>query len=214
MIKAVLFDSDGTLVDTNNLIIESFKHTLKSHCNLDLEDKDIVIYFGEPLPVTMQRFDKENAECLVNEYRQYNEEYHDRMISKIEGVKEGLIKLKNMGIKTAVVTSKRKKTVTRELKMFEIYNYFDAIVTPEDTERHKPDAEPALKACELLNVSPGDAMMVGDSHYDILCGKRAGCSTCLVNYTVIPKEEILKHNPDYFVDNLCQIADIIKKVEN
>lgn len=212
MIKAVLFDSDGTLIDTNELIIKSFKNTLKTHCNLELEEKDIVKYFGEPLQVTMQRFDKENAECLVDAYRKFNEELHDDMVAKIEGVQEGLIKLKSMGIKTAVVTSKRKRMVTRELKMFDIYEYFDVIVTPEDTEIHKPFADPALKACELLKVKPGEAMMVGDSHNDILCGKRAGCYTCLVNYTVIPKEEILKHNPDYSVDNLSEIAEIIENI--
>lgn len=212
MIKAVLCDSDGTLVDTNKLIIETFKYTLKKHCGIDVEDSDIVRCFGEPLGVTMARYDRNNVDCLVNAYREYNEKYHDEMISKIEGVVEGLDALKKMGIKTAVVTSKGRSLVEKELKMFGVYEYMDAVVTMEDTEIHKPEGEPALKACELLNVMPENALMIGDSHNDILCGKNAGCLTCLVNYTALPIENILVYKPDYTIDNFIELADIIKKL--
>lgn len=96
--------------------------------------------------------------------------------------------------------------------MFGVYEYMDAVVTMEDTEIHKPEGEPALKACELLNVMPENALMIGDSHNDILCGKNAGCLTCLVNYTALPKEDILVYKPDYTIDNFIELADIIKKL--
>lgn len=84
----------------------------------------------------------------------------------------------------------------------------DVIVTSEDTIKHKPNGEPVLKACELLGVFPNEVLMVGDSHNDILSGKDAKCRTCLVKYTAVPIEQVLKHDPDYLIDNIIDILDI------
>lgn len=211
LIKAVLFDLDGTLIDTNNLIIQSFKHTYKKHLNEDVPESEILMYFGEPLLDTLARYDKDNAHILIQTYRAYNEAIHDELTKEIAGVKETLRELKALGIKLGVVTSKRGELAERGLKLFNLQDFMEVIVTPEHTAKHKPDAEPVLKACELLKIQPEEALMVGDSHFDILCGNNAGAKTCLVKYTALPVEKIMIHNPDFAVDEIKDILEIVRK---
>lgn len=131
------------------------------------------------------------------------------MCKPFDGAKEMLKGLKDKGIKTAIVTSKRKGLATRGLKLGDLLKYIDIIISPEDTIKHKPEAEPAIKACELLGVKPNEAIMVGDSSYDLLCGKRAGCLTCGVNYTATGVQNLLDTNPNYMVENPLEILDIL-----
>jgi pyrophosphatase PpaX len=211
MIEAILFDLDGTLINTNNLILKSFKHTFKTYFNnFEINDEEIVKLFGEPLWTSMEKYDKENVDKLIDIFHEYNESAHDDLTESFEGVEDTLVKLKEMGIKLAIVTSKRKVMVERGLNLFKLKEYFDVIVTPEDTKIHKPFAEPALKACELLNVSPSKSLMIGDSHNDILCGKNAGTKTCLVKYTVLPFDELLKYAPDFVIDSIKDILNILE----
>jgi pyrophosphatase PpaX len=213
LIKAVLFDLDGTLVDTNNLIIQSFKHTFKRHLNLDVDEKEIVMYFGEPLIDTLSRYDKENAHVMIESYREHNEAIHDELAREIVGAKDTLRELKTLGIRVGVVTSKRRELAERGLKLFNLYDLMEVIITPEDTFIHKPDAEPMLKACEKLGIQPSEAIIVGDSHFDILCGKNAGAKSCLVKYSALPLDKLMMHNPDYEIDKINEILNIIR-IEN
>jgi len=214
LIKAVLFDLDGTLINTNNLIIESFKYTLKKHLNLKLQDEDIVKYFGEPLATTLSRYDSENVESLLETYKAFNKESHDNLAVGFDDAVLALETLKAKGIKIAVVTSKRREMAEKGLKLFALYNLIDVLITPEDTLKHKPDGEPAIKACEELKVNPEESLMVGDSHFDILCGKNAGCKTCVVEYTALSLEEIKGYGPDYSINTLMDLLLILEKAKN
>lgn len=211
MISAVLFDLDGTLIDTNNLIIQSFKHTYKKHLNREIDEKEIIMCFGEPLLDTLARYDRENAHEMIETYREHNEAIHDELAKEIVGANVTLNELKALGIKVGVVTSKRRQLAERGLNLFKLFDVMDVIVTPEDTSKHKPDAEPVLKACEKLSVIPSETIMVGDSHFDILCGKNAGAKSCLVKYSALPLDKLLIHNPDYIIDEIGDILKIIRE---
>ncbi|MTK13526.1 MAG: pyrophosphatase PpaX [Clostridiaceae bacterium] len=210
MIKAILFDLDGTLINTNELIIQSFKYAFNKLFNRDLPREEIVKTFGEPLRDSMAKYDADKADLMVSTFRVYNEGNHDDIATIFEGVKEGIESLSNAGIKLGVVTSKRRPMAERGLKLINIYDYMDVIVTPEDTKNHKPLGDPALKACELLGVLPQETIMVGDSHNDILCGRNAGCRTCLVKYTALSLEELMEYNPDYVIDSIEDLEKIYK----
>jgi pyrophosphatase PpaX len=210
VIKAVLFDLDGTLIDTNKLIIESFKHTFRNHLNKDISEGDIINCFGEPLTITLARYDKDNVEELMKTFKKFNEDKHDELASGISNAIETIKELKKLDIKIAVVTSKRRMMAERGLKLFGLFELIDLLITPEDTIKHKPDGEPAEKACQILKVYKHEALMVGDSHFDILCGKNAGCKTCVVGYTALPIENIMKYNPDYKIENLKDLLNIIE----
>lgn len=209
MIKAVLFDLDGTLINTNNLIIKSFNHTFKKHLNKTLDEKKIVMFFGEPLKETLARYDRENVDALLKTYMEYNEVKHDELTKSFEGVEDAIKSIKERDIKVGVVTSKRRVMALKGLQLFGLDKLMDVIITPEDTKLHKPNGEPVLKACEVLKISPEEAIMVGDSYYDILCGKNAGAKACLVKYTALPIEEILKYDPDYTIDSIRELVEFI-----
>lgn len=209
MKKAILFDLDGTLLDTNRLIISSFKYTYKTHLDINVQDEEIIQYFGEPLIKTLGRYSKVKQDEMFETFKKYNYENHDSMTTIIEGVEDTLKDLLSKEIKLGIVTSKREVMARHGLVLFDIEKYFNIVVTPEMTSRHKPDPEPIYKACEILNIDPRDTIMVGDSSFDILCGKNAGAETCLVNYTILDKSEINKHRPDYKIDSIKDILSII-----
>lgn len=211
MIKAVLFDLDGTLISTNHLIMESFKHAFKTYLNIQVAESEIVKFFGEPLERSMGKFGEENSPGLLRTFKEFNEKMHDNLAKEYEGVEEALLALKHKGIKLGVVTSKRRIMAHRSLKLIRAFHYMDVIITPEDTGNHKPHPEPVLKACHTLGIKPEESLMVGDSIYDIQCGINAGCSTCAVSYTEFSIEEINKLKPDYLVDSLLELIGIINK---
>lgn len=207
MFNAVLFDLDGTLVNTNELIIDSFKYTFEVLRKPVPTRNEIINCFGEPLHETMKKF-FDNVDEAVRIYREFNLKHHDEKISPYDNTNMVLETLKNKGYKLAVVTSKNRSTSIRGLKFFNLLNYFDTLITSDDVENHKPHPEPVLKACEILNVDPNNAIMIGDSIYDIISGKKAGSKTCGVNYSFM-KEKLLEVKADYYIDNLTKILDIV-----
>lgn len=210
MIKAVLFDLDGTLIDTNKLILESFKYTFRTHLNMEMEEERIVKFFGQPLRKSLATVAPEKVDQLVDTFHQFNSSNHDILAEKYEGTLEAITALKERGIKIAIVTSKRRVMTERSLKLIQVYDLMDVIITPEDTDKHKPDGKPALLACERLGISPEEAIMVGDSIYDVKCGKNVGTKTCIVTYSFFSIEDLLKEKPDYVIDKLWELLDIIE----
>ena len=211
MIKAILFDLDGTLLDTNKLIYNSFFHTFKSELNMELSKIEITRLYGKPLEKSLVSYvgSREELENMITAYRAYNAEHHDEMCAPFEGVVELLQSLKDKGIKLGIVTSKRKVVAERGMKLGGIYEYMDVVISPESTEKHKPEGEPAIKACEILGVEPKEAIMVGDSSYDLLCGKNAGCLTCGVEYTALDVQDLLDVEPTYMVKKAIDILDLV-----
>ena len=210
MIKAVLFDLDGTLIDTNELIYTSFVKTFKDKLNIELKKEEVTQFFGIPLGDPFKKYtNSENVDELVAYYREYNEAIHDTMCFAFDGVKELLTSLRDKGIKIAIVTSKRKELAERGMKIAGIYDFMDVIITPESTTKHKPNGDPAIKACNDLGIDPSEAIMVGDSPFDIYCGKNAGCKTCGVNYTFIDLNVLKESEPDYFIDKPLDILNLI-----
>lgn len=212
MIKAVLFDLDGTLINTNDLILKSFKHTFKTMLNLEPTVEEITMNYGKPLQETFKKYDQNKIEELIKCYRKINLELHDDECKEFSGVDLMLKTLKSKGIKLGVVTSKKGDMAERGAKLMGIYKYFDAFITPEVTQKHKPEGEPVLKACSDLNVNPREAIMVGDSPYDILAGKNAGTKTCGVNYTALPIEKLRESKPDFYVDKPLEIIELVEKL--
>lgn len=211
MIKAVLFDLDGTLLNTNDLIYKSFYYTFKEGLNLELSKDQITSMFGQPLQDSFKDYAKdEELNNLIKMYKEYNESLHDNMCDAFLGVNELLNELKRRNIKIGIVTSKRDILARRGMKIANIIDYMDVIVTPECTDKHKPNREPAIYACNKLNVEPKEAIMVGDSHFDLMCGRDAGCKTCGVKYTALDIKRLEEVDPDYFIDEPMDLLDFIK----
>jgi pyrophosphatase PpaX len=207
--KYVLFDLDGTLIDTNKLIMDSFKHTYKKHLDIEVEEQEILQYFGEPLMTTLARYDKDHVQQLFKTYIDYNETMHDGSVKLFENIRECLEALREEGCSLAVVTSKRSVMAHRGLRLFDILKYFDVVVTVDDTANHKPHPEPILKALEKLGAKPEEALMIGDSVFDILCAHHAGIKGAYVGWgTALAHQQAEK--PDYMVQNAMEIVEIVK----
>lgn len=207
--KALLFDLDGTVLDTSDLIMASFRHTLKTHYNREPMPAEIYPFFGRPLKDAMDYFDSANIDCLLNTYRAHNSLHHDEMIKVFEGVADTLQILFAKGISLAVVTSKTQATAIRGLKLFNLDKFFPVIIGHEQCEQHKPNPEPVITAVRELKLQSAECLMIGDTSHDIISGKKAGTSTAAVKWSCVDWSGILEAQPDYILTKFDDILKII-----
>lgn len=195
-IKAVLFDLDGTIMDTNELIIQSFLYALKGIVPSDFNREHIIPSMGLPLSMQLQLFSgREQVEDLIAAYREVNLRLHDEYVKAFPNVNEVFAKLHEAGIRIGIVTTKIRLTTERGLRYVGLYDYVepDAIVTIEDVERPKPDPEPVRRALEALGIEPDAALMVGDSVVDIQASEAAGVASVGVAWS-LKGEALLKES--------------------
>ena len=211
MLSAVLFDFDGTLVDTTEMIHQSMKHATSSVLGReDIPRETLLANVGRPLPRQMELIDAENAELLLEAYRSHHEQHHDTLIGEFPGVEESLARLGSAGIKVAVVTSKRRLSVEMALKNFPgLRNVVDRFVTLEDTTEHKPNPEPLLRALELLGVSKERAAYVGDSPFDVEAAKAAGLASVAVSWGAFSEDRLREAEPDHLVTDIRSAVDVL-----
>ncbi len=183
-IDTVLFDFDGTVMNTNQVILMSWQHTFKTIENRLEDEKKLIQTFGEPLEDTMKRFFPDvPTDEAIEIYRSYHRDNFGELISLFPGMKELISRLKALGYKLGMVTSRLRRTTYEGLEKYDIDKYFDVVVTADDTEKHKPDPEPVSIALERLGSLPGSSIMLGDTMYDILCAKNAGVKSVLVSWS-------------------------------
>ena len=179
--EAVLFDMDGVLADTREWVFSAFEHTASTHPYI-LEHRALDTLIGQPLEACyVQLVSAEHAPGLTAQHRIFQRDYM-HLIAEFDGIAQTLHTLREEGIKLAIVTGRTRSSALETLDRLALRSYFDAIVTADDTQSHKPDPEPALSALRLLNVPADRALMVGDAVADILCGQRAGCETAAALY--------------------------------
>lgn len=209
--KYLLFDLDGTLLNTNNLVLESLKYTIKTHLGKKVEESSLYKYFGQPLVKIMEDLDKEQAGKMVDTYREYSAIKHDNLTEVFPQVPETLKELKEKGIPIAVVTSKIKPLAYRGLGLFNLEEFINVCVAYEDTDRHKPDPAPVIKAIDLLGIgnSSAEVIMVGDSPYDIMCANNAGVTSAAVKWSLHPPEVLQACNPNIWLDEFSALLDYI-----
>lgn len=209
--KCLLFDLDGTILNTNNLVLESLKYTIRTHLDRDMADSRLYRYFGQPLITIMEDIDPLQAQAMVETYREYSAVKHDNLTEVFPQVPETLKELKKKGIATAVVTSKIKALAYRGMGLFQLEDYFDICVAFEDTQKHKPDPAPVLKAMELLGITGrnNEVIMVGDSPYDIMCANNAGVTSAAVEWSLHPAEVLQACEPHIWLSEFSTLLDYV-----
>ncbi|HEY8805595.1 MAG TPA: pyrophosphatase PpaX [Clostridium sp.] len=211
-IKNILFDVDGTLLDTNELIIQSFQHTYKRHLNKQVGKEQIIKSFGEILKFTIDREFGDDSEEAIKTYRSFQLGNFEKLITIREGVKEGVEELHRQGYKLGIVTSRLNDSAINGLKHFGLMEYFDTIIGADDTDIHKPDPTPAFMALAELGGKPEETILVGDTQFDILCGKNAGITSVVVGWSALPRDIILKYEPDYIVESMEELMELVEKL--
>lgn len=210
MLKAILFDFDGTLAETNTLIFKCMEKTfleLFGKCTKE----QILDCIGPPLLVKGKELYPENPEHFVNTYRKYQLKYHDDMITAYPNIIDMLQQLKNKNLKLAIVTSKKKDMFLRGLRKLEMEKYFEVFVAEEDVKNHKPHPEPINLALEKLNILPSEALMVGDNWQDVVSAQKALVKCAVVGWSIKGLDFLKEYNPDFVMIEAFDILNIIEK---
>ena len=185
MINTVLFDFDGTLVNTNDVIIASWQHTYKHYRGREESIEKITACFGEPLLITMAReFPEVAPEDSAEVYRQFQQQNAHLLVKIFPGIVDLLKALKEAGYRMGIVTSRTRESALRYMDMFGITEYFEAMVTCDDTTVHKPNPEPILLGLEKMGITKDEAIMIGDSPFDIKCANNAGVKSVMVDWRI------------------------------
>jgi pyrophosphatase PpaX len=211
VLRAALFDFDGTLVDTTELIYQSMRHATGEVLGREIPRETLMANVGQPLPRQMELIDADRAEALLESYRLHNEEHHDLLIGEFPGVKRSLAKLSAGGVRVAVVTSKRRLSLEMALERFPgLGEVVDRFVTMEDTTEHKPHPAPLLKGLVFLgDIPPEEAAYVGDSPFDVGAAKAAAVKSVAVSWGAFSEDTLRSAEPDHLVPDLDTAVDLL-----
>lgn len=213
-LKGVLFDLDGTLIDTTNLILESYRHTIRKYFGYTPSDEDLLPGFGTPLRTQLARFSTTQLEDLFNTYQDFNVTNHDRLTTPFPGVNETLAELRKRGYRMGIITSKTRKLTIMGLSLFDLGEFMDVIITADDTTKHKPDPEPVEVGLQALGLATNEALYVGDSAHDVAAGKAAGLVTVAALWGPFPKEILQASGPDHSLNSIDEILDLCPHIDN
>lgn len=220
--RLILFDLDGTLIDTTELILASCRHTFERHCPGRCPSRDALIAtFGRSLPAVLREFASEYgaadpdelARAMLATYRIHNDAIHDDLIGRFDGVTDMLGSLRRDGYRLGVVTSKREEPARHGLRRDGLESLFDDAVFHDDTVRHKPHPEPLLLAARRAAAPPHTVVYVGDSIHDIVAGRAAGMRTIAAGWGPFARELLEREGPDAIASTPGEVAGIVRNLE-
>lgn len=210
-ITTLLFDFDGTLGDTNELIIASFKHVLDEHFPGQFERQDILPFIGPTLHETFSSIAPDKTDQLIREYRTWNIANHDAYVTEFDGVTATLRELYAQGVKMAVVSTKKRDMVERGLDLLGITSYFETVIGLDDITNPKPHPEPLLLALKRLGRTPEESLMIGDNFHDILGGQNAGVRTAAVAWALKGEAYLQTFHPDYVLQEMADLFPLLEE---
>ena len=215
----VIFDLDGTVVDSVELIVRSFDHAARTVLGLALPRERLIEHVGRPLREQMALLDEAHADELVTVYREYNHREHDRMLRLFPGMAELLLRLRARNARLGLVTSKSRATTEMAFRLTGIDQLFDATVCADETARHKPHPDPLWRCMELLDAAAADvgasvadvtrAVYVGDAPYDLQAAQAAGMAAVAVAWGVFPAETLAAEGPRRLVRTVDELAVVL-----
>ena len=202
-----LFDADGTLFDTVDLICRCFDYVLEKYGGKTLPREQIKAGIGSPLITQIANHlgSGLDYDMILDDYLQYQLQAMEGNVRLFPEVVTALSSLRENGRKLALVTSRKRISLEVMLQATDTLKYFDALVTPEDTDRHKPDPEPALKAMALLDADRDRTVFVGDAHFDICSGAGAGIDTAFVKWSHFDPSS-LPVSPTWIIDSMRDLC--------
>ncbi len=199
----VLFDLDGTLLDSIPLILDSFHHTLRAFDFPACPDAELLRGVGTPLVAQLARWARDAAEleAMAAAYREHNLRHHDERVRAFPGVVEAVAALRAAGVRIGVVTSKGRSTALRGLRTAGLGDAVEVSVCAEDVTRAKPHREPVDRALALLGAAAAGTIFVGDSLHDLHAGRAAFVSTGAALWGPFPADELAAGEPTHWLDS-------------
>lgn len=208
-IKAVLFDLDGTLIDSIDHIVDCWQYAMRACLGREVTREDVLPSVGRTLVDAFEAIAPGRSEELLVAYRVRQVATHDTDVTLVPGTLETLEALRAAGLKVGMVTSKGIAVAGRGLDLFGLRPYFDVLVTFEDSTRHKPHPDPLFVACERLGIKPAESVYVGDARWDIEAARAAGMRSVGVTWGAGTEEEIAAAAPDWTVNSMSEIGALV-----
>lgn len=210
MKKLIILDFDGTIADTRPVILNTFHRTLDAMHLPQHTDDEIAATIGLPLlkafPV-LHPMDKEMAALCTATYRRIFEDVNREIgVPMFPHVADTLRQLHNQGCTLSIATSRGYKSVVDFIKGFHLDDIITFVIAAEDVKHAKPDAEPVIKTLKHYGMKAEDAVVIGDTHFDILMGRNAGCATIGVTYGNGSRESLIEAGADMVVDDFAEIC--------
>ncbi|MFB6240214.1 MAG: HAD-IA family hydrolase [Gemmatimonadota bacterium] len=212
--RVLLLDLDGTLIDSSELILASYRHTMREHLGEVPPDSEWLEGMGRPLRVQLRGFasSEAEAEAMVETYREHNHRVHDRLVRSFDGARETLSRLRQRDVPLAIVTSKARRGVEMGMEACGIDpGWFDAVVTADDVERAKPHPEPVLRALRLMGEDgdPSRTVFVGDSVHDLRAGRAAAVGTGAALWGPYGRDELEAGDPDHWLEDVRELEGLV-----
>lgn len=210
LFPVVLFDLDGTVIDSGAIILASMRHAAKEVLGAEPPDELLMAAVGGPgLEAQMHALAPDRVEELVTVYRAHNEPLHDELVC-CPGIDDLLVRLKDEGRRLGIVTAKRRATVELAFNVLPLRELFETVVGGDETKAHKPDPEPLLLAAERLNVDPKTCAYVGDSPFDVRSAKAAEMFAIAVTWGGIhDRAKLEAEEPDAIVDDAEELYGVL-----
>jgi pyrophosphatase PpaX len=205
-----LFDLDGTLLDSVELILRSYRHMLNQYRGFEGTDEMWLKGLGTPLTSQLKQFtaDPQEVAAMIETYRVYNFEHHDRLAKPYEGVVDEVRRLDELGKTIAIVTSKYRRGTMMGLKVLGIEDCIDFIVPADEVTNPKPHPEPVLRALEISGAKPDETVFIGDSRHDMECGKGAGVKVAAVLWGPFDRDHLADLEPDYWLEKPADLRQL------
>ncbi len=212
---AVLFDLDGTLIDSITLLLNSVRHAFTDFPGPIPTDADWIAGIGTPLAKQMADYARtpEEIERLTGRYRSFQREHHDRYTSVYPGTLETVQRLHERGHPMGIVTSKSNGMMDRALQFTGLAPYMRTTIGCDSCDRHKPDPFPVQLALQELGYEPHEAVFVGDSPHDVNAGNAAGVVTIAALWGPFTREQLVPSAPTYFLDRIIDLLALIERTE-
>jgi pyrophosphatase PpaX len=209
---AVLFDLDGTLIDSIELILNSARHAFAARQRACPPDSAWLSGVGIPLVTAFRRYARDESEvaAFIEAYRDYQLANHDRLVRCYDAVADTLAELERRGHPMAVVTSKSDALAMRGLATSGILRFMEAIVGCDSCSRHKPDPEPVRLALERIGYGPDEAVFIGDSVYDMEAGNAAGVTTIAALWGPFDRDQLEPSRPAHYLETISGLPDLIQ----
>ena len=210
MFKGIIFDIDGTLTSTNQLIFNSFNFIANKYLNKSFTDEEIISMFGPTEDVILKEWCQDDYEAAKEDYYNYYRSNHN--IAKLyPGIKELLDDLKKQNILLSIFTGKGRQASLITLEELSIKDYFDMIVTGDDVNNHKPSSEGITKFINSYDLNKDEVLMIGDSPGDVKASKEAGVKIASALWDSYAAERVKDLNSDYYFDSVKELKEFLMK---
>jgi len=206
MYELIIFDVDGTMIDTEDAVKKSYRYAVREELGRDLADEEILQIFGIPTLQALEALGSKEIQKSSERYFESLFKHYREGMPVYKGIKEVLEELDRRGARCGIVTSRNRGEVSNDTSLNSLLKYFRYVITAEDTTRHKPDAEPVLKLLDISGVKPSGVLYIGDTHFDYFCAKNAGVEFALALWGAKSSEGM---EPDHMLESPLDLLKIL-----